>query len=372
MVVSPALSTPPQALFVSYAAVLGGAERILLDQAEALEGPVALACPEGDLAAHAREQDIHVVALRPRRAELRGSVRHRLAAPLRLAAQSREVRRAVAELQPRCVIGWSMRGLLAAAGALGGPGSRPPLVVQHNDLLPSPGVARAVRAAAARAERVVCLSQAIADDLDAGLPVEVVHAGVDLERFSASPLPGGPPEVLVLGAIVGWKRPGLALEAAAIASKELTDLRIRLAGAPLDPAGHELARTLARRAAEPDLAGRARLGEPADASDALARSTCLLHCADEEPFGLAMAEALASGRPVAAPRSGGALEILDHSCGVLYEPGSADAAAAALVEVTRRAPELAGPARERAERLFDRRVSQRRFRELVDEVTGGG
>jgi glycosyltransferase involved in cell wall biosynthesis len=84
-----------------------------------------------------------------------------------------------------------------------------------------------------------------------------------------------------------------------------------------------------------------------------------------------MAEALAGGRPVAAPRAGGALEIVDRTCGVLYEPGSAEAAAAALVEVTQRAAELSGPARERAERLFDRRVSQRRFRELVDEVTAG-
>jgi len=372
MVVSPALPTPPQALFVSYAAALGGAERILLDQAAALEGPVTLACPEGELAARARQQGVHVAALRPRRAELRGSVRHRLAAPLRLAAQSREVRNVVDQLQPRCVIGWSMRGLLAAAGALAGRGSRPPLIFQHNDLLPSPGVARAVRVAAARAERVVCLSRAIADDLGAGLPADVVHPGVDLERFEPSPLPTGAPEALVLGAIVNWKRPGLALEAAAIASRELPDLRIRLAGAPLDFAGSELARTLARRAAEPDLAGRARLGEALDASDALARSTCLLHCADAEPFGLAMAEALSSGRPVAAPRAGGALEIVDHTCGVLYEPGSATAAAAALVEVTRRAPDLAGPARERAEWLFDRRVSQRRFRDLVDEVTGAG
>jgi len=371
MVVSPALSTPPQALFVSYAAVLGGAERILLDQAAALEGPVALACPEGGLAARAREQDIHVVALHPRRPELRGSIRHRVAAPLRLAAQSREIRRAVTELLPHCVIGWSMRGLLAAAGALGARGRRTPLVFQHNDLLPSPGVARAVRAAAARAERVVCLSRAVADDLGAGLPVEVVHPGVDLDRFRPSPLPGGAPEALVLGAIVDWKRPGLALEAASIASKELPDLRIRVAGAPLDPAGHDLARTLARRAAEPDLAGRARLGEAIDASDALARSTCLLHCADAEPFGLAMTEALASGRPVAAPRAGGALEIVDRTCGVLYEPGSAEAAAAALVEVIGRASEMAGPARDRAERLFDRRASQRRFRELVDEVTAG-
>jgi rRNA-processing protein FCF1 len=69
MVVSRALSTAPQALFVSYAAVLGGAERILLDQAAALHGPVAMACPEGELAVRARQNGIQVVTLRPRRAE---------------------------------------------------------------------------------------------------------------------------------------------------------------------------------------------------------------------------------------------------------------------------------------------------------------
>ena len=349
--------------------MLGGAERILLDQATALEAPVAVACPDGALADAARAGGLEVVSLSERRAELRGSPRDRLAAPLRLAALRREVRRAVVEMRPRCVIGWSMRGVLVAAGALAAMRGAPPLVFCHNDLLPSRGVGTAVRAAASRAQRVVALSHAIAEDLDptGRLAAEVIHPGVDLERFTPTPLPGGPPEALVLGAIVAWKRPGLALEVAELAARELPGLTVRLAGAPFDEAGQELWRALEPRVAR---VGLARLdGGIEDVPGALALSTCLLHCADREPFGVALTEALACGRPVVAPRAAGPLEVVDESCGALYEPGNAGAAARALVHVVRHASDMAGPARARAERLFDRRASVLRFRALVEDLT---
>jgi len=349
--------------------VLGGAERILLDQAAALEGPAAVACPDGALADGARAEGLDVVALSDQRAELRGSARDRVGAPLRLAVLSREVRRAVVHKRPGCVIGWSMRGMLVAAGALAGLKRAPPLVFCHNDLLPSGGVGAAVRAAASRAQRVVALSHAIAEDLDptGRLAVDVIHPGVDLERFAPVPLPDGPPEALVLGAIVGWKRPGLALEVAELAARELPSLRVRLAGAPLGEAGHQLRRRLEPRVAA---LGLARLdGGVEDVPGALAKSTCLLHCADREPFGVALTEALACGRPVVAPYAAGPLEIVDETCGALYEPGNASAAAEALVHMVRAAPDMAGPTRERAERLFDRRTSTRRFSALVQELT---
>jgi len=56
----------------------------------------------------------------------------------------------------------------------------------------------------------------------------------------------------------------------------------------------------------------------------------VLHCADREPFGLALVEALAAGRPVVAPAAGGPLEIVTTASGRLYTPGDADAGAAAL------------------------------------------
>ena len=356
---------------MSYSSVFGGAERILLDQAQGLDGPAALACPEGDLAHRARRAGLRVMALSGRRFELRATIRDRLAYPARIAALGREVRRAVVALDPHAVVGWSMRGQLVAAAALTALRAAPPLVFCHNDLLPSRGVGTAVRMAASRAQRVVALSHAIAQDLDptGRLAIEVIHPGVDLDRFAPSPLPGGPPEALVLGALVGWKRPELALEAVAVAASELPGLTVRLAGAPLGEAGQAQARSLERRASAPDLAGLVSLeGDVGDVPAALASATCLLHCADREPFGVALTEALACGRPVAAPRSAGPLEILDESCGVLYEPGDARAAAHALVQVVRSAPAMSAPARTRAERLFDRRTSRQRFRTVIESL----
>jgi len=359
-------------LFVSYAGGSGGAERLLLDQAAAIEGPVALACPAGPLAERARLQGLLVIALRERKPQARGSTGKRLAAAARLAAQSREVRRAVTDLRPRCVVAWSMRGLLSTTAALTGLHGRPPLVFQHNDLLPSPAVAAAVRSAAGRADRVVAASSAVAADLDPGgrLAVDVIRPGVDLRRFSSTTLPEGPPEALLLGAIVEWKRPDLALEAVATARTQLPELRLRVVGTTLDAAGDSLGARLATRASAPDLAGAVDLhGSVENASSALAAATCLLHCADREPFGLALIEALASGRPVVAPRSGGPLEIVDETCGRFYEPGDHSDAAFALIDVVRRAHDLVAPARSRAERLFDVERSRNRFGAMIEQVS---
>jgi len=374
MVGSKRVSPSPQALFVSYTSLLGGAELILLDHATGLAGPVALACPEGPLAERARAAGIEVVTLRRRRMELRASARDRLAMPLRISAQSREVRRIVTQLRPGCVIGWSMRGLLSSAGALRGLRPPRPLVFHHNDLLPSPLVGRAIRAATRRADLAIVLSQAIADDLDPdgglGTAIEVVRPGVDLARFRpAGPPPRDPPTALVVGAIVDWKRPDMALDVVALATRQLPDLRVQVAGAPIGESGEALRAELERRAQQPDLAGRvAFLGAVDDVPAALADATCLLHCADREPYGMAIVEALACGRSVVAAAAAGPTEIVDASCGALYPPGDVQGAADALVEAVQRADELGRGARARAEALFDRSAARRRFRELIDGI----
>ena len=374
MVGSAGVSTPPQALFVSYTSLLGGAERILLDHATALPGPVVLACPEGPLAERARAAGIDVVTLRGRRVELRVSARDRLAMPLRVGAQGREMRPIAARLRPGCVVAWGMRALLSCAAGLHGLRPQRPLVFQHNDLLPGRLVGRAVRAAARRADLTIALSQAIADDLDPdrklGVAIEVVRPGVDLTRFRpTSPPSTGGPTALLLGAIVGWKRPDLALEATALAARELPDLRLRIAGAPLAATGSDLLADLEHRARQPDLAGRVEFdGQVEDVPAALADVTCLLHCADREPYGMALVESLACGRPIAAPAAAGPLEIVDASCGALYRPGDPHAASAALVDVIRRAPELGHAARARAEAEFDRGAARARFRSLVEQL----
>jgi glycosyltransferase involved in cell wall biosynthesis len=366
----------PRALFVSYSSLFGGAERLLLDCATGLESAV-VACPEGPLARNAREAGLTVVPLSHQRLELRGRIRDRAAAATRILRQAAEVRAAVRGQRPDVVIGWNMRGLLVGVAALRGLRPRPPLVFQHNDLLPGPAIGRVVRAAARRAALVVCLSRAIAEDLDPrgqlARPLRVVHPGVDLDRFRpGSAETAGGQEVLVLGAIVGWKRPDLALEIARIAAARLPGLTMTLAGEPLDEPGRRLDADLRRRVESTDLGRHVRLdGRIPDPTGSLQRAACLLHCADREPFGLALIEALACGVPVVAANAAGPAEIVDETCGALYPPGDAQAAADALHRVLS-SPEqratLAEGARARAERLFDRERFRLSYRELVDEV----
>ena len=359
-------------LLASYSGHYGGGERLLVDYAGALEGERVLACPEGPLAEHARAAGLRVVPIPRRPLELRGSIRQRAAAAARLAAHGAEVRRLVRELRPELLVASGMRSALAL-GAVPLPLSgRPWTAFLHNDLLPGPLVGRLVRAASRRFDRAVALSHAVARDLDPqgalGERLRVCHPGVDLERFGALPAPTTPGEALLLGAIVDWKRPGLALEALALAATRLPQARLVVAGAPLDAGGEELLDRLRARIGQPDLDGRVRITGPVDSVSALGEASCLLHCADREPFGLVVLEALACGRPVVAPAGGGPAELLDDSVGRLYEPGNAAAAADALVEVLgdpRVTLRMGAAARRRAEERHDVAGARRRWLEAV-------
>ncbi len=366
---------------MSYSGLLGGAERVLLDVATRLPEPPLLACPDGPLARAAREQGLGVFELGERSLELRRSARDRLTMPLRIAAQAAEVRDVVAGQRPDVVLAWGMRAALVLGAAYPTRRGRPPWLFQHHDLLPGPRIAQAVRLAASRADAITACSRCVARDLDpdGALAVEIVPLGVDLERFEP-PAPAEPAprrEVLVLGAIERWKRPDLALEAIALAARELPDLRVRLLGKPIGEDGRRLLSELQLRAEQPDLAGRVDLGDSlADPRPALQRAGCLLHCSDREPYGMVVAEALASGLPVIAPDSCGPAEIVDENCAVLFEPGEPSAAATALLQVLgddAAGHTLAAAARARAERTLDLHETCRRFAtaiELLRESSG--
>jgi glycosyltransferase involved in cell wall biosynthesis len=309
---------------VSYSGVLGGAERVLLDCATRLSRPVTVACPEGPLAAELRAAAVAHAPVRPRPLKL--SPAH----TAHVLGLARDIRR----LAPEFVVAWGARAVLATALA-----GRPWLAV-HHDLLDGPVLA-AVRTATRRAQRVAAASQAIADQF-VGKPV-VLHPGVDLEAFTPSPLPTGPPHALVLGALVGWKRPELALEIAAL----MPELRLTLAGATLPGDDGALEAKLRAQAGD-----RVTIGPVTDVPAALASAHVLLHCADAEPYGMALVEALAAGRPVVAPAAGGPLEIVADGAGRLYPPGNAQAAVEALRAVLADASAPAA-ARRHAEASFD-------------------
>jgi GT2 family glycosyltransferase/glycosyltransferase involved in cell wall biosynthesis len=354
-------------LLISYSGALGGAERALVDFATALEGECCLGCPEGALASWARSAGIRVFPLREHRLDLRATPGERLRAARRLAAHAREARALVRGLAPDLVIACGMRSAIALL--LFGRRLPAPVVFQHNDMLPGPLVGGIVRAAAARADRVIVPSQAVAEDLGARTRAVVVHPGVDVERFAGNGAPAEPPEVLVLGALVAWKRVDLALEALALARRFRPDLRLRIVGAPLDGDAGGVERGLRDRASRPDLAGAVRfMGAVADPRPELARATCLLHCAAREPFGIAVLEALAAGRPAVVPAAAGPAEVVDESCAVLYPPGDMAAAAEgvlAVIESPERAARMGAHGRVRAGERFGRAHARAQFAAAV-------
>ena len=92
-----------------------------------------------------------------------------------------------------------------------------------------------------------------------------------------------------------------------------------------------------------------------------------------EPFGIVFVEALYARLPVVTSAFGGAVEIVDQTCGVLTTPGDAEAVAAALRSLIqdpsrRRALGAAGPGRARVA-LRPGPSTQRRSSALA---TGGG
>ena len=242
-------------------------------------------------------------------------------------------------------------------------GSTPVLAV-HHDLLPSAGVAAAVRTATRRAAGTVATSVAVARDLRVSHDVVILHPGVDLGALQPQPLPPPqPPSALVLGALVAWKRADLALEVAAL----IPELKLTVAGAPL-PGAEDYAEGLRARAWQEDLLGRVSFpGALDDPRQAFAEAHLLLHCADAEPFGLALVEAMACGRPVVAAAAAGPLEIVTGGSGRLFAPGDA-AAAAEAVRAVLADPGAPAAARRRAEAAFAVEASAERFSRAVESV----
>jgi glycosyltransferase involved in cell wall biosynthesis len=152
-------------------------------------------------------------------------------------------------------------------------------------------------------------------------PISVIHNGIDLERWKAGP--GGGPLVWS-GRLVPEKGPHAAMLAA------------RLAGRALNVCGPIIDRSYFERELAPLLDERIRYLGHLDHSQlsevVRTASAALVTPGWDEPYGLVVAEALASGTPVAAFARGGIPEILDHTSGRLVAPDDVAALAAAIPE----------------------------------------
>lgn len=211
---------------------------------------------------------------------------------------------------------------------------------------------REARRTVAAADRVICVSQFIADDLTRriGRPapnIRVVHNGADTERFRprAGGLPGGDPVVLFVGRIVPYKGVDLLLRAAARIAGGGRRFKVRVVGSfefsstsALSPYELEL-----RRLAAP-------LGEAVEFQPFVDRAAIIteyqsasVFCAPsnwDDPCPLTVAEALACGLPTVASRRGGIPEVAGDAA-LLFDPPDVDALAELLAHLIDDAAERA-------------------------------
>ena len=215
---------------------------------------------------------------------------------------------------------------LVPAGTIASLVPRVPLVVTAHgrdvrNVGTLPGIGTLTRRTVARATAVIAVSDYLRRELEAKVPeargkTEVIDSGVDLERFRVEPAPNGEPSFLCLGALTERKNPVRLAEAfERLGRGSLTfvgdgPLRPRLEGRP----GVQLAGSV-----------------PHDEIPArIAQAHVVCQPSLIEPFGQAMLEAMACGRPVVATRIGGPPEFVPPEAGVLVDPLDVGALSAAL------------------------------------------
>jgi len=215
---------------------------------------------------------------------------------------------------------------LVPSGLAAAIGSTAPLVVTAHgqdvrNVGTIPGVAAATRLVARRAAAVIAVSDFLRRDLEARVPAargktEVIDSGVDLDRFRVERAPDGPPRFLCVGGLT--ERKNVVRLAAAFE---------RLGRGTLTFAGDGPLR--------PRLEGRSGIEvlgsvDHAEVPGLVAASRVVCGPSLVEPFGQALLEAMACGRPVVATRVGGPPEFVPPEGGVLVDPRNEDAIVAAL------------------------------------------
>jgi glycosyltransferase involved in cell wall biosynthesis len=232
---------------------------------------------------------------------------------------------------------------------------------------------------------VICNSRFTAGTLPAlypRVPSMVVYApvdlpsvagGADLRRKLRNELRTADDDVVLVSACRSERWKGHTLLVQALADlKDVPGWTWWQVGGAQRPAERRFLQTVKQSARRFGLLDRIRwLGERNDVAALMASAD--LYCQPNlapEPFGIAFVEALAAGLPVVASASGGALEIVDETCGRLVPAGDRSALALALsglIENRSLRARLSQAAPTRARHLCDPAEVDRR---LFDVLSG--
>ena len=359
-------------LYLNPNGTMGGAERALLDLMRAVrearpDWSLELVAPaEGDFSAAARAHgiDTHILPLPPAVARLgdagaggpagndisKAALLGRLALSTpQLAAYILKLRAFIAGRAPDVIHSNGFKTHILAAWA--SPPRSKVLWHVHDYVGSRPLMSRLMRLHAARCAVAIANSHSVARDLDAvcrgKLKITTIHNAVDLAHFSpdgpildldalagAAPAPAGTVRVGLLATMARWKGHDVFLRALSMLPKDLP-VRGYVIGGPIysTNGSQRSIEELRAFAAGLGLNGNAAFtGFVKDSAAAIRALDVVVHAStDPEPFGLAVAEAMACGKPVVASRSGGVTEIISEDENALsHAPGDAAGLAACI------------------------------------------
>lgn len=337
-------------LYVNHTSQVSGGEGFLITLLDNLPADVepVVACPPGPFTDLLRSKGVDVVPIRGTDLSLRLHPRRTPEGLLELARAAVQVRRAAATVDADLVHANSVR-----AGLIAVPNGKPTVVHVH-DCLPAGKASSLALHAVSRTDALIANSAYTGATLgrySAG--AHIIHYAIDTSPFESGLDPetararlglrGDGPVLAVVAQITPWKAQDDAITIAARLRPSLPGLQLLLVGSAkftgaatrYDNLGY-LA-DLERQVAELDLADLVHfLGQRDDVPAILKATDLLLLPSWEEPFGLAIIEAMAAEVPVAATDVGGPPEIVeDGRTGLLLPPRDPDAWAAAILPLLR-------------------------------------
>jgi lipopolysaccharide/colanic/teichoic acid biosynthesis glycosyltransferase/glycosyltransferase involved in cell wall biosynthesis len=345
---------PVRVLFMDHVPRMSGAEQSLAELVVGLKsGPVepVVAVPaDGPLAAELRAHGVLVRQVPMSRALLETSratlARKPLIALARLAAflaAGWRTWRLICEIRPHVVHTNTLKTHLIAV--LPCKLARVPLVWHLRDILPPGWLRRAIVAIGRAASVIIVPSRAVAEPFR-GTAVyrrlRLIPNGVHVEEFAEATADRSLREMLgvtksdpvigIVGRIAPWKGQDVFLRAAAMLAARHPRAHFAVVGAVLFPENDiPFERALHQMTLQLGISDRVSFLGWQPAPEAMAAIDVFVHASQEpEPFGRAIVEAMAAGKPVVAAAGGAVEEILPPAAGFIVPPARPELLADAL------------------------------------------
>ncbi|MCD6352523.1 MAG: glycosyltransferase family 4 protein [Armatimonadetes bacterium] len=389
-----ASARPATLAYADHAAEVGGAEislRLLIRHLDRQAfRPMILHAPgaawlddtlcTGDTLLHEVFRDSRLLA--PRRDDIRPSLLGNFGKVALAARPVLEIRRLLRRHAAALVHTNTLKChlLAGAAGRLAGV----PVVWHLRDIVDEEGSRQMLRRAAAWVRpTVIAISQAVAQQV-AGLvdQVHVIHNGVPLDDFQPGPpsdelrreLGLGPDDrvLMIVARLTPWKGHRQLLQALPLVAHRFDGVRFVVVG-DTNFWEEEYLQELKDLAQAVGVAERVVwTGHREDIPELLKLAEVFVLPSRDEPFGRAIVEAMAMGKPVVAGRGGAAPEVCpDGLTGHLVDaddPRDLAEAVISLLADPARAAEMGQAGRERALSLFDAKTTARRVQDVYREL----